>query len=144
MTVSVFPKIKGLKDEAQKHLQPIVLTGSAEELDAGFFDAVREPVLKATGLLTGMKRFEESLSRVDSEKKEAKEQKQNADKKAQTRKEKFDKLIARADEQENDEKYDAALQSLREARTMADGKDVEKIDARINQVKAKCMQTSLF
>ena len=144
LTVSLFPKFNGLKDEAQKHLQPIVLTGTAEEIDAGFFDAVREPVQKATGLLTGMKRFEESLSRVESEKKEAKEQKQNADKKSQERRAKFDKLIARADEQENNENFDAALQSLREARTMADGENVEKTDARINQVRAKCMQTSLF
>ena len=144
LTVSIFTKFSGLKDEAQKHLQPIVLTGSADELDAGFFDAVREPVLKATGLLAGMKRFEESLSRVESEKKEAKEQKQNADKKVLSRKEKYDRLIARAVEQENEEKFDDALQSLREARTMADGDNIAKTDARIIQVKAKCMQTTLF
>ena len=144
MTVSVFPKVKGLKDDAQKYLQPIVLTGSAEELDAGFFDAVREPVQKATGLLSGMKRFEESLSRVESEKKEVQEQKRHADKRLQERKVKFDKLIARADIQENEENYEDALKSLCEARTMADGDDVAKTDARIDQVKAKCMQTSLF
>jgi len=91
-----------------------------------------------------MKRFEESLSRVESEKKEAKEQKQNADKKVLSRKEKYDRLIARAVEQENEEKFDDALQSLREARTMADGDNIAKTDARINQVKAKCMQTTLF
>jgi PRTRC genetic system protein E len=144
LTVSVFPNVKGLKDDAQNHLQPIVLTGTAEELDNGFFNAVREPVLKATGLLADMKRFETSLTRVESERKEAREQKQNSDKKSQERKAKFDKLISRADEQEKDEKFDAALQSLREARTMADGENVEKTDARINQLRAKCMQTSLF
>ena len=144
LTVSVFPKAHGLKDEAQNHLQPIVLTGTAEELDAGFSNAVREPVLKSTGLLSGMKRFEESLALVEAEKKESQEQKKHADKRTQERKAKFDKLIARAETQENEHKNDDALQSLREARTMADGDDLAKTDARIDRVKAKCLQTSLF
>ena len=144
LTVSVFPKFNGLKDEAQNHLQPIVLTGSAEELDAGFFGAVRQPIQKASGLLSGMKHFEESLARVESEKKEVQEQKRNIDKRTQERKEKFDKLIARAETQEDEGKNDDALQTLREARTMADGENIEKTDVRINQVKAKCMQTTLF
>ena len=144
LTVSVLPKVKGLKDDAQHHLQPIVLTGSVEELDAGFPDAVMQPIQKASGLLAGMKTFEDSLARVEAEKKEAQEQKSNADKRSQERKAKFDKLIARADSQEAEGKNDDALQSLREARTMADGQDVGKTDERINQVKAKCMQIELF
>ena len=54
-TVSVFPETKGLKDEAQEHLQPVMLTGTARELDAGFFEAVRQPLQKASGMLAGMK-----------------------------------------------------------------------------------------
>jgi len=144
LTVSVFPKSKGLEDEAQNHLQPLVLTGTAEELDTGFFDAVRHPLTEATGLLAGMKSFEESLNRVEAERKEAQEQKRNVDKRYQERRAKFDKLIARADALEKEEKYDETLQSLREARTMADDEDVVKTDARINKVKAKCMQKSIF
>jgi PRTRC genetic system protein E len=109
LTVSVFPKMKDLKDEAQQHLQPLVLTESAEELDTGFFDAIRQPVQKATGVLSGMKRFEESLARVEAEKKEAKEleqkqeQKRNSEKKALDKKArenmaKYDNFMSRADE----------------------------------------------
>jgi PRTRC genetic system protein E len=144
LTVSVFPKVKGLKDDAKNHLQPIVLTGAPEELDAGFFDAVRQPIQKATGLLSGMKSFEKSLARMEAERKEAQEQKRTADKKADERKSKYDKLITRAETQEKEVKNDAALQSLREARTMADGENIAKTDARIEELKAKCLQTSLF
>ena len=144
MTVSVFPKLKGLKDDAQKHLQPIVLTGTPEELDAGFFDTVSQPVQKASGMLSNMKSFEASLARVEAERKEAQEQKRTADKKADERKAKYDKLIARAETQENEGKNDDALQSLREARTMADGENIAKTDEHIDRVKAKCMQSSLF
>ena len=48
LSVSVFPKVKGLKDEAKNHLQPIVLTGTAQELDEGFFDAIAQPIEKAS------------------------------------------------------------------------------------------------
>ena len=144
LTVSLLPKAKGLKDEAKNHLQPIVLTGSAEELDAGFFDAVQQPVQKATGLLAGMKSFEESLNRVESEKKEAQEKKKDADRRLQERKTKYDKLIALADSQEAEGKNSEALQTLRDARATADGDNIAKTDARIDQLKAKCMQVELF
>ena len=144
LTVSVFPKVKGLKDEAQNHLKPIVLTGTAEELDTEFFNAVSQPVQKATGMLADMKSFEDSLDRVEAERKEVREQKRGADKKADERKAKYDRLIARADSLEQEGKYDDALQSLREARTMADGGDIAAIDARIEQIKANCLQSSLF
>jgi PRTRC genetic system protein E len=144
LTVSIFPKVKGLKDEAQKHLQPIILKGTAEELDAGFFDTVFQPLQKASGLLSGMKSFETSLALVEAEKKESKEQKRALDKRADERKAKYDKLIAKADSLEQEGKNDDALQALREARTMADGENIATTDARIEQVKANCLQSSLF
>jgi PRTRC genetic system protein E len=144
LTVSVYPKVKGLKDEAQNHLHPAVLTGDAEELDAGFFNAICQPLQKAGSMLVGMKSFEDSLARVESEKKQAQEQKRNVDKHTQARRDRYDKLVSRADTQEKEGKNDDALQSLREARTMADGDNVAKMDVRIDQVKSKCLQTSLF
>ena len=144
MSVSVLPKIKGLKDDAKKHLLPVVLTGTPEELDASFFDTVSQPVQKASSLLSSMKSFEASFALMESERKEAKEQKRAADKKTDERKTKFDRLIAQADTLEKEGKNDEALQSLREARTMADDENMAKTDARIEQVKAQCLQSSLF
>jgi len=144
LSVSVFPKVKGLKDEAKNHLQPIVLTGTAQELDDGFFDAITQPIQKGSKMLADMKQFETSLALVETQKKEAQEQQKNVDKQAQERKAKYDKLIARADTQENEEKYEEALKTLREARTLADEKSVTKLDERIDSLKGKLMQSSLF
>ena len=144
LTVSVYPKLKGLKDEAQNHLQPVVLTGTPEELDAGFFDAVRQPIQKATGLLSGMKIFEESLTRVEAERKEEQERKKNSDKQAQKNKGKYDDFISRADTQEKEGQNEMALFLLREARKVAEGEEIAKTDALIEQLKAKCAQSSLF
>lgn len=144
LTVSVLPSLKKLKDEAQHQMQPILLTGSAEELDAEFFSAVSQPVQKANGLLTNMKGFEDSLARVEADKKEALERKKTADKQAQERKTKYDKLVSQAETQEKEGKNDEALKILSEARTLATEPDILKTDTRISQVKSKCLQGSLF
>jgi PRTRC genetic system protein E len=143
-TVSLFPKLNGLKDEAQNHLHPVILTGTPEELDEGFFDAVRQPVQKTTGLLTGMKAFEESIARMEAEKKETHEQKRNVDRHAKARKEKYENLIVRADTQEKEGNNDNALFLLREAHKIADGEEIAKTDAKIEQLKTKTSQNSLF
>ena len=155
LTVSIFTKFSGLKDEAQKHLQPIVLTGSAEELDAGFFDAISQPVQKATGLLADMKVFEESLARVEAEKKEAQENKRNTEKQsdeqnktfnkqAKARRDKYENFITKAEEQEKKENYDHAKFYLSEAKKIAEGDEIAEIDARIAQLKDKSSKNSLF
>ena len=123
LTVSLFPKLKGLKDEAQNHLQPVVLTGTPEELDSGFFDAIRQPIHKATGLLSGTKVFEESLTRVEAERKEEQEKKRNSDKQTQARKGKYEDFISRADTQEKEGNNDNALFLLREARKIAESEN---------------------
>ena len=144
LSVSVFPKAKGLKDEAKNHLQPIVLTGTAQELDDGFFDAIAQPIEKASKMLAGMKQFETSLDLMETQKKETQEHQKNVDKQAQDRKAKCDKLISRAATLEDEEKYEDALKALREARTLADEKTVAKLDERIDSLKGKLMQSSLF
>ena len=144
LTVSILPRLNGLKDDAQKHLQPIVLTGTPEELDTGFFDTVCQPIQKAAGLLTGMKRFEESFARTESERKEEQERRKNGDKQAQKNKVKYEDFITRAVTQENGGNYDNALYLLQEARKIAGGEDIAKTDTLIEQLKAKTSQSSLF
>ena len=49
MTVSVLPKSNGLKDEAKNHIVPLTLSGLPGELDAGFMNAIANPVRKVSG-----------------------------------------------------------------------------------------------
>lgn len=143
-TVSVLPKSKKLTDEAQNHMQPVTLTGSAEELDAGFFNVITQPVQKATGLLSNMTTFEEALDKVEANRKEAREKKKAAEKQVQDQKKQFDMLVTQAETRQNEGKNEDALKILREARTLATGPDIRKTDSEINRVKAKCLQGSLF
>ena len=64
MTVSVLPKSNGLKDEAQNHIVPLTLSGLPGELDAGFMNAIANPIRKVSGLLTNMAEFEKQADKV--------------------------------------------------------------------------------
>ena len=61
VSVSVMPTKKGLKDEAKNNLSPILITGTPEELDQQFINIIKQPLQKATGLLTNMEKFEKSM-----------------------------------------------------------------------------------
>jgi PRTRC genetic system protein E len=64
-------------DNAAKLVPPLLLRGTAEELDAGFFDTIQQPVQEASGLFHNMDKYVKGLE-------EAKKQsKMEQDKKAQ-------------------------------------------------------------
>lgn len=54
LTVATLPKSNGLKDEAQNHIVPLTVTGTPQELDAGFLQTVTRPIQKAGGLIANM------------------------------------------------------------------------------------------
>ena len=53
LTVSTLPKSNGLKDEAQNHIVPLTVTGTPQELDTGFLQAVTRPI-QQDGVMTTM------------------------------------------------------------------------------------------
>lgn len=143
LTVSLFPKKKDLKDDAQRNLQPIVLSGTPDELDSGFFVSVKKPLQSSSNLIINMKEFETSLEKTKANSKETLEKAKNTGNEKST-KEKVEKLISRADEFENKGNFKGALGILQEARKIADASLHTSLDERINRLKAKCMEGSLF
>jgi len=89
LMVSAMPKSNGLKDEAQNHIVPFTVTGTPEELDMGFIQAICQPIQKATGLLTNMSNFEQQAEKAAANSKAAKELKDKEAKDAKEKKEKF-------------------------------------------------------
>ena len=67
LTVSTLPKSNGLKDEAQNHIVPLTVTGTPQELDTGFLQAVTRPIQKACGLISNMAQFEAQADNQGSE-----------------------------------------------------------------------------
>lgn len=75
MTVSVLPKSTVSRTEAQNHIVPLTLSGLPGELDAGFMNAIANPVRKVSGLLTNMAEFEKQADKAAANSKASKKQK---------------------------------------------------------------------
>lgn len=98
MTVSVLPKSNGLKDEARNHIIPLTLSGLPEELDAGFMNAIANPIRKVSGLLTNMAEFEKQADKAAANSKASKEQKAKETKEEKEKREKYEKHMKKAEE----------------------------------------------
>ena len=144
LMVSAMPKSNGLKDEAQNHIVPLTVTGTPQELDMGFIQAICQPIQRAAGLLTNMSQFERQADKAAANSKAEKEKKDKEAKEAKEKKEKFDKLMKKASELETEQKYADAIASLKQARVFATEQAVKSVDEKINAIRMKTNQGSLF
>ena len=119
MTVSVLPKSNGLKDEAQNHIVPLTLSGLPEELDAGFMNAIANPVRKVSGLLTNMAEFEKQADKAAANSKASKEQKAKETKEEKDKREKYEKHMKKAEELIAARNHKEAVTALGQARLYA-------------------------
>lgn len=60
LTLSVLPQTTAT-------IQPAIITGTPEELDAGFFDAVKAPIETAKGLKLSLDNFKKSVDMAHKE-----------------------------------------------------------------------------
>jgi PRTRC genetic system protein E len=141
LTVMVMPKA-AIKDAAISNIQPLFITGTAEELDAGFLEAVLNPLEQAAGIVHNVASFEAGTHKFSSEsalgKKEADIEKKKKDERAK----KLNALTAKADEFEKENKFKDAIGALKQAKEFAD--KPENLDKRITELMAKLSQGSIF
>lgn len=144
LTVSALPKANGLKDEAQNHIIPLTLSGSPEEMDAGFLHAIAQPLRKATGLISNMMEFEMQADKVAANSKSAKEAKSKETKEEKEKREKYEKHMKRAGEVATAQNHKDAIASLQQARMFATADKHNTIDAKIEEQKKAMNKGSLF
>jgi len=131
MTVSIIPKDSSVKDDAAGKIKPLEVTGTAEELDEGFINAISSPLQKSSGLLTNISEYEKGLAEAAVNSKEGKE-----------KTEKAKKVITEAEKLDQEKKMNEALEKYKEAleidptnRTAA---------KRISEIEKELKQPSLF
>lgn len=124
LVVTVLPKSGEVKDPAAEQLIPLNLKGNPEELDAGFIEAIRSPVIKSTGLMTNMAEYEKSTEKATQESKAEKD-----------RKEKIDKYMKEAEAAEKAGKHKEALLAYTKILEL-DKKNV-KIQLKVNALRMK-------
>lgn len=142
LTVSVMPGNNLVKDAAKNKFVPICLSGTAEEMDEGFLQAVLSPVQKANGLLSSIKDFEEA----QEEAKKASAMEQKAKEEQKKANEEFASWLALAEKNYGEDKYKDALTCLDGAEKIA-GKingAMVKIDAMRKKTKEALGEGSMF
>lgn len=145
-TISVSVAPSGHEIFEDHHIPPVVVSGTASELDEGFVDAIIKPVQKVQGLIVKTEAFDQAVEKASTESKPnqdkkpevkkdskadekakkaeaariAKEEKERAAKLKAERKTKLDALVKRAYEEEKSGRYKSAIGLLNEAKDFAE------------------------
>lgn len=139
LTVAVLPGNSLVKDNAKSNLVPLNLVGTADELDAGFLDAISTPISKTIGLLTDMAAYEKAEEEAKAKSKMEAERKAAEDK----RKKDVADWIDLAKTNLSESKYRDASTCLANARKQANDKEVKSIES-VEADIAKATSSTLF
>jgi PRTRC genetic system protein E len=111
LIVSVLAKAKNVEDPAAKKVQPLVLKGTAEELDAEFLNLISNPITTSSDLLVNMKSYQDSVATAEANSKKQKDEENKNKKAIEANDKKFNKNLEKFNEFikekniENAEKY---------------------------------------
>ena len=144
LTVSTLPKSNGLKDEAQNHIVPLTVTGTPQELDTGFLQAIARPIQKTCGLLSNMAQFEAQADKAAASSKAAKEAKSKETKEEREKREKYEKLMKKANELMATKNFREAVSMLTQAKACADTAQLKEIEEKIKAADTEINKESLF
>lgn len=144
LTVSTLPKSNGLKDEAQNHIVPLTVTGTPQELDTGFLQAVTRPIQKTCGLISNMAQFEAQADKAAASSKAAKEAKSKETKEEREKREKYEKLMKKANELMATKNFREAVSMLTQAKACADTAQLKEIEEKIKAADTEMNKGSLF
>lgn len=144
LTVATLPKSNGLKDEAQNQIVPLTVTGTPQELDAGFLQTVTRPIQKASGLIANMVQFEAQADKAAANSKAAREAKSKESKEEREKREKYEKLMKKAEEMTTAKNYREALNLLGQAKSHANEAQLKGIEEKIQAVDKEMNKGSLF
>lgn len=144
LTVSTLPKSNGLKDEAQNHIVPLTVTGTPQELDTGFLQAVTRPIQKACGLISNMAQFEAQADKAAASSKAAKDAKSKETKEEREKREKYEKLMKKAEELTAARNHREAVSVFTQAKAHANAAQLKEIEEKIKAATAEMNKGSLF
>lgn len=144
LNVAVMPRNNSLKGERQQHMVPLVLSGTPDELDREFLQAVMTPVRKALGILTNLEAFEKAAEKTASQAKSAKPAVEKEPKEVREKREKMEKLLKKADDAAATNRFSEAQTWLKQARLLATPDKQKEIDTRMQEILRKANAGSLF
>lgn len=129
--VSLLPQPR-IKDNAKDSVQPMVIRGTIEELDEEFFNAIKEPMTKVTGIVIEIDNFEKGADKLAEDNKAKDAIKAEAKK----NKDKADKIVRKAEDLFEAKELDKAEKELAKAIVLTPGTPaINKLSNSINDAK---------
>jgi len=111
-------------DKAKNLILPLNLSGTAEELDNGFFENVSVPLQSASGLMVNMESFMKQLEEAQKQSAMEKEKSDKEKKEKEAKEKKYKDAFEKAEELEKDGNYKGAWSALPRASEYPDYADI--------------------
>ena len=105
LAVSVTYFNRSIGDNASKIVPPIILKGTAQEIDEGFFNAIVTPITDTAQLFSNMEQYLKQKEQAKLASQMEKDKKEKADKEKTDRQKKFEASMKQADELEAEGKH---------------------------------------
>jgi PRTRC genetic system protein E len=142
LIVSVMLQNEGCGDNAKNIIPPLILRGTAEELDNGFFEKITMPIQTASGLMVDMEGFMKQLEEAKKQSAMEKDITDRLKKEQETKDKKFKDAMAKADELEREGKFRDAWMKVPEIAEFPEKTD--EIRKRKTQLSDKFSAPNLF
>lgn len=142
LIVSVILNNEQCGDNAKNLIPPLTFNATPQEFDEGFFEQIKTPVQKVSGLMVDMEKF---LKQMEEAKKQSAMEKEKADKEKkekETKDKKFKDGMAKADELEKDGKFRDAWMKVPDITEFPEKAD--EIRKRKTELSEKFSTPSLF
>lgn len=144
LVVSTLPRNNNLKEGSQSYLIPLTASGTPMELDAGYLQAIMQPIQKAGGLLINLEQFEKQAEKAASKPKTEKPKADNEANEGKEKLENYNKCLKKADELTTTKHFSEALTYLKQAKTFATPMQQTDLAKKIKAVELELSQGSLF
>jgi len=140
IAVSVLPK-PNVEDKAKDNLIPLIIKGTAEELDAQFIQLIQPQLQQATGIITNIAEFEAQANELKN-KSEAEKKAKDAKKKAN---ENSKKALEGADKLLEENKFDECQAKINKAlENNAEYKPAITLQNKLDKAKPEDNQVNIF
>ena len=110
--LSVLLNNENCGDEAKKHIPPLNLRGTAEDLDNGFFENISAPLQVASGLMVDMENFMKQVEEAKKKSAMEKGKSEKEKKEKEAKEKKYNEALQKAEELEKEGKYKEAWTAL--------------------------------
>lgn len=142
MLVSVLFQNEKIGDAARKQLPPMILKGTVEELDAGFFEAIKAPVKQTAMLFANMEQYAKAQEEARLASKMEKDKKEQQKKQQDTGTKKYEAQMQKVAELEEAGKFREAYGQLPKVADFPEQEDA--INEKKQELTGKFDQPSLF